>query len=82
MKEILKLEKKRQKTLPMNKKHNTLEKMRSWGGGCRDQNKQGSFCLFWNKKITKQTNKEQNKTKQKQLGKRKGAEKERGGLLE
>ena len=48
----------------MNKKHNTLEKMRSWGGGCRDQNRQGSFCLFWNKKITKQTNKEQNKTKQ------------------
>ena len=34
MKEILKLSRKKgQKTLPMNKTHNTLEKMRSWEGG-------------------------------------------------
>ena len=68
-------------------KHNTLEKMRSWGwrGGCRDQNRQGSFCLFWNKKsLKKNTNKQTNKQRaeQNKIGKRKGAEKERGELLE
>ena len=77
MKEILKLSrKKKQKTLPINKKNNTLEKKRSWGGECRDQNRQGSFCLFLKQKIFKK------QTNQKQIRKRKSAEQERGEKLE
>ena len=82
MKEILKLEKKKsQKMLPVNKKHNTLEKMHSWGGeGVATKTDKVVSVFFETKRLqNKQT---KNKTKQKQIGKRKGAEKERGGLLE
>ena len=67
---MLKLSRKKgQKTLPMNKTHNTLEKMRSWKGGrgavATKTDKVVFLSFFFNKKSlkNKQTNKKQNKRK-------------------